>query len=87
MTDLFGHDDLIATARRNPAVGPPSSFTESLASAYNTTMMVGRSDSANMALFDAWASYLTEVRDRTGASLPNPYGATPELRLKPTFPR
>ncbi len=72
MTDLFGHDDLVATARRAPAPGPPSDFGESLRSAFNVTMEVGRSISDDKALRDTYQKYLDEVQELTGKAIPNP---------------
>ena len=82
MTDLFGHDDLTATARRAPAPGPPSSFSESLSSSFEITTEQGRSISANEALFNAYDAYLKEVEERSGVGLPNPFQHDPVTRPK-----
>ena len=82
MTDLFGRDDLTATARRAPAPGPPSSFSESLSSSWEITMETGRSLSANEALFNAYDAYLKEVEERSGVGLPNPFEHDPVTRPK-----
>ena len=72
MTDLFGHDDLVATARRAPAPAPASNFGESLRSSFNVTMEVGRSISDDKALRDTYQEYLDEVEALTGKAIPNP---------------
>lgn len=79
---LFGHDDLVATARRAPAPGPPSSFSESLRSAWEVTSETGRSLSASGDLYEAYEEYLDEVRQHTGKSFPNPWSHEVATRAK-----
>ncbi|MEE8506807.1 MAG: hypothetical protein V3S40_11380 [Kiloniellales bacterium] len=69
---LFGRADLFATARRAPAPGPPSDFSESLRSSFNVTMEVGRSISDDKALRDTYQEYLDEVQELSGKAIPNP---------------
>lgn len=72
MSDLFGRHDLIATARRNPAAGPPASFVESVRSAFNVTAETGMSISAESSLNSQYETYLDHIRKTTGKRFANP---------------
>ena len=80
MSDLWGREDLFATARRNPAPAPPSDFGESLRSAWTITREQGLSLSAEIQLFDAYDSYLDEIAELTGERPPNPMHTPRDMR-------
>ncbi len=82
MSDIFGHEDATAAARRAPAEAPPSSFSESLRSSWEVTSETGRSLSASGALYDAYGEYLEDVRQHTGKSFPNPWSHEVATRAK-----
>jgi hypothetical protein len=82
MSDIFGHEDATAAARRAPAEAPPSDFGESLRSSWEVTSETGRSLSSSGALYEAYEDYLGEVREHTGKSFPNPWSHEVATRAK-----
>ncbi len=79
---IFGHADATAAARRAPVEAPPSSFSESLRSAWEVTTETGMSLSASAALYDEYETYINDFYQRGGTRLPNPYASRARDRPK-----
>ena len=72
MSDLFGHEDALDTARRAPAVGPPTDFSESLQSAFAVAQETETSAMPYFRLRDEYEGYLETVESLTGERFGNP---------------
>jgi hypothetical protein len=76
---VFGNDDLLDTARRQPAAGPPATLGESITSTFNQVVTTDTSAGIYFGMRDAYARYLDEVRTMTGETLFNPMDASDPL--------